>query len=181
MPQSAYNFKWTRQIKGERMEVFYRWQTEVQCDWHLPRSHRKSVVDWGIEFRYPKSQSSMLRTRSSSPACDLYDKVRFTSQELLASSLNSNTEKTSSRSTGSWTKNYFVLFYCALGIASPILWTRIWWNLTCRTLGYSENKIKRSHLLTWALCFFRHYTSQPKYDSTLIFFDNLGKYFKNRV
>lgn len=70
-----------------------------------------------------------------------------------------------------------------------MLWRRISWTSAILYVNkVHHNKTKTVHLnriklhaLTWSLCFLRHYTSQSKYDSTFIFSDNLGKYFRFRI
>lgn len=63
-----------------------------------------------------------------------------------------------------------------------------WTSAVLDVIRVHGNNIKPVYLkriklnaLTWSLCFLRQYTSQTKYNSTFIFSDNLGKYFKFRI
>lgn len=173
LPRHVYNFQSRRQLKS--------WQQQAALEERYRErghGHSKSVADLKTAYKLPWSHASVC-SMSSASCCPTYS----TAKPYLVS-----------RSSG-----FDVVLGQGVALKDlqqrgpshppTMLWRRISWTSAILYVNkVHHNKIKTVHLnriklhaLTWSLCFLRHYTSQSKYDSTFIFSDNLGKYFRFRI
>lgn len=185
LPWHVYNFQSRRQLKSWQqwavLEVRYRESghshptksaAELKTAFKSPQS-LTGVCSMNSTFHCPTYPTAKpyLVSRSSTFSVELWRGVAL-------SSLQKNKQPAGEGTAAERTTS-----------SPPMLWRRISWTFAILyVVRVHHNKIKTVHLnriklhaFTWSLCFLRQYTSQPKYNSTFIFSDHLGKYFKIRI